>query len=199
MLLKKHHLEFPDYLGKDTVKKLLEVSNKIITELQAETIFGRQITTAQLSDLNSCLQRFEINTPARLRMFCAQICHESGNLKWMKELASGEAYEGRADLGNNQPGDGRKFRGAGVIQLTGRANFQAFCNYVKDPRIMEGCNYVSQVFPFTSAGFFWMRNHINKVIDNGGDIYRVTKIINGGQNGISDRIKHYQRVSKVIK
>lgn len=196
---KRHFLADSDYLGATTAKKLLEVNlSKLITEVQAEAIFGRQITQVQLNDLNNCLQRFEINTKSRLTHFLSQIAHESCGLKYLEELATGAAYEGRKDLGNNQTGDGRRFKGAGALQVTGRANYQALCNYLNDPRVMEGCRYVAATYPFTSAGFFWWRNNLNKAIDSGGNIYRVTKIINGGLNGIEDRKRHYERVCKII-
>lgn len=129
----------------------------LITKAQAEAIFGRPITVTQLADLNNCLLRFAINTPARMRHFLSQISHESGGLRWLKELATGDAYQGRKDLGNVQQGDGRRFKGGGALQLTGRANYQALSTYLKDPRVMEGVEYVAANLPFTSAGFWWQK------------------------------------------
>lgn len=68
----------------------------------------------------------KINTPLRRAHFLAQIGHESGALRYSEELASGAAYEDRSDLGNTEDGDGRRFKGRGLIQLTGRANYQAY-------------------------------------------------------------------------
>jgi hypothetical protein len=82
---------------------------------QAEAIFEKAVDPCLLADLNKCLDLFQINTPARMRHFIAQIAHESGGLRWLKELADGWDYEGRDDLGNTQPGDGPRFKGAGVI------------------------------------------------------------------------------------
>ncbi|MBD2021890.1 chitinase, partial [Leptolyngbya sp. FACHB-36] len=172
---------------------------ELISREQAEAIFGNPIYQTELADLNHCLNLFEINTPARMRHFLAQIAHESGGLRWLKELADGWDYEGRGDLGNTQAGDGPRFKGAGAIQLTGRANYQAFSDSIQDLRVMEGVDYVASTYPFCSAGFFWQQNSINAVIDAGGDIYAVTRIVNGGLNGIDDRIHYYEAACEVIR
>lgn len=172
---------------------------QLITKQEAEALFGNPIYDTELKDLNACLKRYQINTPARLRHFLSQIAHESGGLKWMKELASGDDYEGRSDLGNNQPGDGRRFKGAGVIQLTGRANYQAFADEIGDPRIMEGCDYVATNYPFTSAGFWWKNNNMNALCDSGATVEQVTKRVNGGYNGLDDRIHYHEKALKLIK
>jgi putative chitinase len=165
-----------------------------ITEAQATEIFGTQIQPDELTDLNRCCSTFLIITKQRKRHFMAQIAHESGGLRWLKELASGDDYEGRTDLGNNQPGDGRRFKGAGAIQLTGRANYQAFGNYIGDPRVMEGCDYVAEVFPFSSAGFWWDQNKMNELCDRPDvTVEMVTRRVNGGVNGLADRIDFYEK------
>lgn len=73
-----------------------------MTAPQAKAVYGRSLTQCELNDLNNCLKTFEINTPQRIRDFLAQTAHESGGLKWLKELAGGDAYKGRKDLGNTQ-------------------------------------------------------------------------------------------------
>ena len=152
----------------------------------------------EIDEMNKCLRRFDITTAARIRHFLSQTAHESGGGRYMKELASGEAYEYRSDLGNTQPGDGPKYKGAGYIQLTGRANYQDFCDYIRDPRVMEGVDYVSVTYPFTSAGFWWYNNRMNDLIDNGAGVEQVTKRVNGGYNGLADRQMYYDRCLKVI-
>lgn len=169
----------------------------MITPQQAKAIFPN-ITTTQIADLNNCLATFNINTKARINHFLSQCGHESGGLKWVKEIADGSAYEGRKDLGNTQPGDGARFKGGGVIQLTGRANYQAFANYAKDPRVMEGVNYVSVKYPFTSAGFWWFRNGMNTLCDRGASVKEVTKRVNGGYNGLGDRLQWYAKINKIL-
>jgi predicted chitinase len=172
--------------------------SQIISKEKAEAIFGSPIYDNELKDLNACLNRYQINTPARMRHFLSQIAHESGGLRWMKELADGSDYEGRGDLGNTQPGDGPKYKGAGVIQLTGRANYQAFSQAIGDPRVMEGCNYVATTYPFTSAGFWWHNNNMNSLCDSGASVEQVTRRVNGGYNGLEDRQAYYDKACQVI-
>jgi hypothetical protein len=126
---------------------------RLVTMAQGTAVFTRAPSASQLADLNACLDRFKINTPARIRHFLAQVGHESGGLRWMIELASGDAYEGRQDLGNIRGGDGPRYKGAGAIQLTGRYNYQRFSDFIKDLDVMDGAAYVSTRYPFTSAGF----------------------------------------------
>lgn len=194
-----NYLGEPDLLGATTARLLLK-PKRLISEYQAETIFGRQVSTIQLNDLNKCLDRFDIDKPQRIEHFMAQIAHESGGLRWLKELATGDAYEGRRDLGNVRPGDGRRYKGGGAIQLTGRANYQALSSYIGDSRVMEGVNYVAEYLPFTSAGFWWYRNGLNQMIDNGATVAQVSKRVNGKHpaNGLIDRIKYYKIACKVI-
>ncbi|MGC8710959.1 MAG: glycoside hydrolase family 19 protein [Leptodesmis sp.] len=175
------------------------LSQQLITKQQAEAVFGNPIYESELADLNDCLNRYQINTPARMRHFLSQIAHESGGLRWMKELADGSDYEGRADLGNTQPGDGPRYKGAGVIQLTGRANYLAFSNAIGDPRVMEGCDYVAQTYPFTSAGFWWHNNGMNSLCDQGATVEQITLRVNGGYNGLQDRRAYYKKACAVIQ
>lgn len=165
---------------------------------QAQAIYGRMPTLNQLNDLNNCLQKFAINTPNRKRHFLSQTAHESGGLSWFKELASGWGYENRSDLGNTQPGDGPRFKGAGVIQLTGRSNYQMFADYLNDPQVMSGCDYVAKVYPFTSAGFWWMNNGMNSLCDRNATVEEVTRKVNGGYNGLADRKAYYRKACRVI-
>lgn len=172
---------------------------QLISKATAEHIFGTEIRPAELEDLNKCLATFEINTPQRKRHFMAQIAHESGGLRWLKELASGDDYEWRDDLGNNQAGDGRKYKGSGSLQLTGRANYQALSDFLKDPRVMEGCDYVAENLAFTSAGFWWRNNNMNALCDRPYvTVEMITRRLNGGINGLDDRIHYYQKACEVI-
>lgn len=183
-----------------------EITNKrtktYVTKSQLAYIWNCKenlIYDYEIDELNECLERFEITTPIRIRHFLAQTAHESGGGRYKEELASGEDYEYRDDLGNTQPGDGKKYKGAGYIQLTGRANYQAFANFIKDPKVMDGVKYVAEVYPMTSAGYFWMKAGLNKKCDAGATVKQITRIVNGGYNGLSDREHYFKRCEDVIK
>lgn len=176
----------------------------VVSKSQAEKVFGNPVFDNELVDLNKCLQKFQIEkTKARICFFLAQIGHESGGLRWLKELASGEDYEGRTDLGNTQPGDGRRFKGGGVGQITGRSNYQAFANFIGDPQVMEGADYVASNYPFTSFGFWWQMNNINACVDAGEDMYQISGRVNCGSpnckaNGMDDRLDYYYRAVTAV-
>lgn len=122
----------------------------------------------------------------RLAHFVAQLAHESDNFKAMEEYASGAAYEGRADLGNTQPGDGKRYKGRGPIQLTGRANYREYgrelgIDFERHPEI------VAMPSIGLIAGLrYWERKGLNAFAD-ADDILTITKRINGGTNGLDDR------------
>lgn len=122
---------------------------------------------------------FGINTPMRMCHFLAQVLWESGCFAYTKELASGKAYEGRKDLGNIYVGDGVKFKGRGLIQITGRNNYTLLGKYfgmdfTNHPEILEQPEWA-----FKSAGWFWMKNNLNTLADQDA-LTKITKIINGG-------------------
>ena len=171
---------------------------QLFSKTQLEHVWQRSVTDAQVKELNECLTRFNITTKSRISHFISQISHESGAGKWTKELASGDDYEGRSDLGNTQPGDGRKFKGAGYIQLTGRYNYQKFSDFIKDPQVMAGVDYVAEKYPFTSAGFWWMNNKMNELCDTNPTVDAVTRRVNGGTRGLSDRQMYYARCLNIL-
>lgn len=145
------------------------------------------------------MARVAIDTPLRIAHFLAQIGHESGGLKYTEELATGEAYEGRADLGNTKPGDGRRFKGRGLIQVTGRANYAAFekaCGedllttperLANDPRLAVDC-----------ATWFWTRHRLNDLADK-DDLPAITRRINGGLNGLEDRSQRLGLAKTILR
>ncbi len=131
------------------------------------------------------------------QMLMANMMHETCNFKYMKEIADGWAYEGRSDLGNTQTGDGPKYKGAGVLQLTGRHNYQRLANGIGDQRVMEGVDYVSDTYPFTSAKIWIEENNLLSVcLSQGFEACCVR--INGGHNGYNDRVTKYRVCQRVM-
>ena len=157
------------------------------------------VTDALIADLNRALMEFDITTPERIWHFISQSAHESGLGRWTVELASGEAYEWRSDLGNTQAGDGPTFRGAGYIQLTGRYNYQLFADFMGDPRIMEGAQYVAESYPWTSAGFWWHNNNMNALVDSGATVRDITLRVNGGTRGLAEREEFYAIAFEIFR
>lgn len=155
--------------------------------------------------LNEYLPSYEINSINRTSMFLAQCLHETGGFKFLRELWGNPPtkwqvkYEGHKGLGNTQPGDGKKFLGRGLIQLTGRANYQAFADWLNDQDIMAHPEIVeSPSFAVLSAIFFWARNKLNVHADN-NDIEKCTRLINGpGMLGLEERKKYYERGKEIF-
>ena len=156
--------------------------------------------------LNSAMVEFSINTPARVAAFLAQLAHESGQFRYMAEIASGVAYEGRADLGNTKPGDGRKFKGHGPIQITGRKNHRD-CSLVLygDERLLDVPELLEQPDPgCRAAGWFWKTRGLNMLADHISgpsdfDTFdKITKRINGGYGGRDERRDLWTVAQQVI-
>ena len=152
--------------------------------------------------LNSLLPKFGIDNNVRLAAFLAQVGHESGQLRYNKEIwgptAAQKGYEGRKDLGNIIAGDGVKFKGRGLIQITGRANYSNFgqtngVDCINNPSLLELPEYAVM-----TACWFWQKNNLNKYADS-GDFKTLTKRINGGYNGLEDRIQIWERAKKILK
>ena len=158
-----------------------------------------------LEPLNRAMEEFSIDTPARQSAFLAQVAHESGSLNYVRELASGAAYDtGRlaARLGNTpeDDDDGERYKGRGLIQITGTTNYSA-CSaalygdsqcLLDHPELLELPDAAAR-----SAAWFWLAHHLNDHADR-GDFLRITRIINGGTNGLQDRLAHWERAQKVL-
>lgn len=151
-----------------------------------------------LQIINGWAEHFHINTPLRMAHYLAQIAHESGELRYTKELASGRAYEGRKDLGNNKQGDGVKFKGRGLIQITGRTNYHnysVFCGFdvENNPELLErplGATK-SSMWVFDKFG-------CNQLADQ-DNLKAIRRKINGGYNGLAACEKYLKRAKEALK
>lgn len=147
--------------------------------------------------LNAAMVQGGINTPKRQAAFLAQLAHESGQLRYFEEIASGAAYEGRSDLGNTQPGDGVRFKGRGPIQLTGRHNYriagQALGLDLENNPTLAARPDVG----FRIAVWYWNSRNLNAQAD-AGNFDAITRAINGGYNGKADRDRYWATAKNVL-
>jgi len=178
----------------EQITKLIEVLSPNCTPKNRERFVKPLLDTCAL---------FQINTPLRVSMFLAQLMHESGEMRYVKELASGEAY----DTGNlakalgNTPepdGDGQKYKGRGLIQITGKSNYATLSkifavDLLANPEMLEFPYYAAR-----SAGWYWNSRKLNDLADK-KDLKACTKKINGGFNGLADREKYYLKALDYLK
>lgn len=148
--------------------------------------------------LQATCEKYEINTRFRVAMFLAQVAHESDSFKTAEEYASGAAYEGRKDLGNTKPGDGRRYKGRGLIQITGRDNYTKCGKALGLDLVNKPEQLKEPAHACTSAGWFWSQKGLNAISDT-GSILAATKKINGGQNGLASRQELYKRALAALK
>lgn len=160
------------------------------------------MTALELSKkYKTLLDKYEINTPLRLAHFFAQTDHESGGFKYTKELGGDryfQKYEGRKDLGNTVKGDGLRYKGRGYIQVTGRFNYTAISkdtgiDYLNNPKWLE-----READAMISALWFWNKRNLNRLADR-DDLLNITKKINGGTNGLNDRIKKLSKYKAIFR
>jgi putative chitinase len=181
-----------------------------------------------LEPLNKILPKYEINTQNRLAMFFGQVCHESGEFKFLKEnLNYGEnallkvfkkyftpltakiysrnsekianrVYSNRMGNSDEKSGDGWKYRGRGLIQLTGKDNYSKFAESIGKSLEETVMHLETLEGALESACWYWQKNNLNMLADT-GDIVGVTKKINGGLNGIEERRKRYENAFKILK
>jgi putative chitinase len=197
--------------------------------ITSEQLTKLGIDAKWLQPLNDTFAKFEINTPKRMASFIGQCAHESNNFKSLEEnlnysavrinqvwpritLAKAQeavskgkqaiaelVYGNRAELGNTQPGDGGKFFGRGIIQLTGRANYTAFANAIQNSEIVNKPELVATPeYACLSAGWFWDTRKLNRTAD-AGDYVTMTRRINGATLGLQDRINKINKTLIVLK
>jgi putative chitinase len=153
---------------------------------------------AYLRHLNAAMRERAITSPRRAAAFLAQLAHESGELRYMEEIASGAAYEGREDLGNTQAGDGRRYKGRGPIQLTGRANYRAAGKALGVELEESPTRAAEPDVAFRVAAWFWESRELNSYADT-GNFREITRRINGGYNGMADREAFWARAKAVLE
>lgn len=179
----------------------LEELNRIFTSK------GSASRNAKFIDgIKMVFDKYRINTPNRMAGFLSQVGVESEELLYTKELGN-SAYFNKYDisfnkekalsLGNKSPGDGARYKGRGLIQVTGYNNYLACgkalgLDLVKSPELLEEPYYAVM-----SAGWFWDARNINKASDE-DDIKKITKLVNGGYNHLDRRVRYYDLAKKIL-
>lgn len=158
---------------------------------------ARPRATDYLPHLNVAMQEAAMISPLRRAAFLAQLAHESAQLQFMEELASGAEYEGRRDLGNTRPGDGILFKGRGPIQLTGRNNYRAAGRALGIDLLANPRRAADPDVGFRVAGWFWTSRGLNDLADR-QQFDAITRRINGGLNGKAERDRYYALALRVL-
>lgn len=148
-----------------------------------------QITGGISAIFSATLNHYAINTRLRIAHFMGQVTHECDGFVTTEEYASGAAYEGRQDLGNTQRGDGKRYKGRGLIQLTGRANYREIGQRLNLPLEEEPELAAEPVNALKIACEYWKMRNINTQADQ-DNLFAATRLVNGGLNGLEDRRRY---------
>lgn len=158
-----------------------------------------------LPHLNDAMAEYGIDSAARASAFLAQLAHESGEFRWMEEIWGPTTAQRRYEpvtelarrLGNVQPGDGRRYKGRGPIQLTGRANYQRFGQLLGIDLVAQPERAAEPGVAFRVAALYWANRGLNELADR-ADFREITRRINGGFNGLADRLKYFERARTAL-
>jgi putative chitinase len=187
-------------------------TNFSLRQIQLATGASQKHAQIFMPHINATCVKYAINTPARALCFFAQIGEESAGLLYTEEIASGANYQGR--MGNLQPGDGIRFKGRGLIQITGRENYGAVSrdfgiDFLSDPSLLgaknaDECSDEQLKYAALGAGWYWNSRKLNVIADrinlrvpienepNNENFITITKAINGGINGLQERLLNYK-------
>ncbi len=146
---------------------------------------------------NKYSEQYEVNTRLRIAHFFAQAAHESAHFRTLEEYASGQAYEGRKDLGNTTYGDGTRYKGRGIFQITGKANYKKYgdklgIDFVSNPYL------ISQPENSVRTALEYWKDHGLNVLADQDMIKAITRKINGGYNGLDDRLNYLVKIKKLL-
>lgn len=184
----------------------VELPPRVLIEPSELRLVVRRCPEAKLFEYSMALSRAfdeaEATSVTRASAMLAQLAHETDDFRALEEYASGEAYEGRMVLGNTQQGDGRRFKGRGFIQLTGRANYTSFgaelgVDLVEHPQLAAEPVTAARI-----AAAYWRRHSLNMFVD-GLDFRSVTRAINGAATEEAPshharRVLFYHRALEVL-
>ncbi len=180
----------------------------MLTDPQLQQIMpnlARAQRALYLPHLNRAMQAHAIDTALRSAAFVAQLAHESGEFRWMEEIWGPTAAQLRYEppgelaqrLGNTQPGDGKRFKGRGPIQITGRFNYGKYGELLGIDLLTDPARAAAPEIAFATAALYWQSNGLNELADQRLFV-AITRRINGGSNGLADRQMYYARAQVVL-
>lgn len=173
-----------------------------ITDEQLKQIYPYSTQTNRdkyLPYINQFSKEYQMNTPEILCAFLAQIGHESGQLRYVEEIATGKAYENRKDLGNIVKGDGIFYKGRGLIQITGRSNYTSLSETLKIDFVTNPYLLKEPIYAVLSAFWYWDTRKLKKWSTlKDSDFVTLTKRINGGLNGYKNRVEIWNRAKRLL-
>jgi putative chitinase len=195
-----YRVEQTGKLGATTLAKLESAELCSITIDQLEKIVPAvddSVARRYLPFLNASMEQANIDSEARKSAYIAQLAHETDGFNTLEEYASGAEYEGRDDLGNDEEGDGKRYKGRGAIQLTGRANYRAAGEALGVD--LEGHPEMASQpeLAFRVSAWFWASHDLNKLADD-GDFSGITQVVNGGQRGADSREAYHEAAEKAL-
>lgn len=176
--------------------RMYKITPEILRQVAGAPV-SKKIVDGLIEHLPETLEKYEINTRLRIAHFLAQLAHESDHFRTYEEYASGQAYEGRRDLGNVKKGDGRRYKGRGPIQITGRYNYRKYGKLLgvdleNKPELASTPRIGTLI-----AGEYWNQNNLNDLADRDNG-RQITRKINGGFNGLQDRLKKIEQSKKAL-
>lgn len=175
---------------------MYNITPELLREVAGAPV-NRDIVAGLVKYLPETLEKYQINNRLRVAHFLAQLAHESDHFRTFEEYASGHRYEGRADLGNVKRGDGVRYKGRGPIQVTGRYNYRLYgkklgIDLENNPELAEDHRIGTLI-----AGQYWFDRGLNELAD-ADNVKQITRKINGGYNGLSDRINSLARAKHAL-
>ena len=175
---------------------MFSITSETLRDIAGASV-NKKVVDELVKYLPEILEQYGINTRLRAAHFLAQLAHESDHFRTLEEYASGSAYEGRRDLGNTWRGDGRRYKGRGPIQVTGRFNYRKYGQLLgidleNNPELAA-----TPRIGLLIAAEFWKQNRLNELADDDNGKY-ITRRINGGYNGLDDRLSKIERAKRVL-
>jgi putative chitinase len=176
--------------------RMYNITPEILRNIAGAPV-SKNIVDGLVENLPETLEKYNINTRLRIAHFLAQLAHESDHFRTFEEYASGAGYEGRRDLGNVVRGDGKRYKGRGPIQITGRYNYRKYGKILgvdleNNPHLAATPRLGTLI-----AGEYWHQNDLNQWADRDNG-KQITRKINGGYNGLKDRLEKIERAKKAL-